>query len=136
MTSESKNLHCTLEQLENDKWDEPGFDSDLVKRTYALRKVPLNKFAVEDLRIMIGQGFGLEYLIPLALDTLSKDIFAEGDLYPGDLLQATLKIDKQFWNKHSDLWQKLDSLLQQFNEQLARKKINMSDFHSVELRKK
>ena len=72
----------TLEQLDCQQWGEPNFDSWLIKRARELRKIPLNKFTVEDLRLMIGQGFSPEYLVPIALDVLKEDILAEGDYYP------------------------------------------------------
>ena len=79
-------LNKTLEQLENDYWKEPSHDSRLVLTCYLLRKKPLKDFEIEDFRILIGQDFSLDYLIPLALDKLEKDILAEGDYYQGDLL--------------------------------------------------
>ncbi|WP_321285372.1 contact-dependent growth inhibition system immunity protein [uncultured Sunxiuqinia sp.] len=80
----------TLTNLEKDDWQHFDSDSRLIKRTKELRKVPLNKFTTEDLRIMIGQQFSLDYLITLAIETLSVNIFAEGDFYEGDLLKCTL----------------------------------------------
>ena len=43
---------------------------------------------------MIGQKFGLDYLIPIAVEKIQKDIFIEADFYEGDLLENILKIDK------------------------------------------
>jgi hypothetical protein len=61
----------TLENLENDYWGNPNYDSYLVRRCHELRKIPLENFSVEDLRIMIGQQISLDYLIPLALEVLT-----------------------------------------------------------------
>ncbi|WP_367277892.1 contact-dependent growth inhibition system immunity protein [Clostridium sp.] len=33
---------------------------------------------------MIGQEIGLNYFIPLALEILEENIFAEGSIYSGD----------------------------------------------------
>jgi hypothetical protein len=66
----------TLTQLENDDWGQPGADSYpaaesyLVQACYRLRHKRLRDFTVEDLRIMIGQDFGLTYLIPEAIEFL------------------------------------------------------------------
>ena len=96
-------LAQTLEQLEGACWPEPTFDSYLVSTCHRLRKKPLREFTTEDLRIMIGQGIGLPYLIPLALEKLVEDPFAGGDFYPGDLLHSVLKVSPRFWQANPDL---------------------------------
>jgi hypothetical protein len=55
------------------------------------------------LRITIGQNIGLEYLVPLALERLGDDPFAEGAYYPGDLLVSVLGAEALFWQGHSEL---------------------------------
>ncbi|MBT8456786.1 MAG: hypothetical protein HKO95_00710 [Rhodobacteraceae bacterium] len=59
--------HQTLEYLEKDVWPDPDYDSHLVATCHRLRKKRLGEFEVEDLRIMIGQGIGLKYLLPKAV---------------------------------------------------------------------
>ena len=75
----------TLENLEKDYWDNPSYDSHLVKRCHELRKIPLDSFTTEDLRIMIGQQIGLDYLIPLALETLTIDFSGGLVVVPGGI---------------------------------------------------
>jgi hypothetical protein len=87
----------SLQQLEGEDWGEPTYDSHLVTECHRLRRVPLHEFTVEDLRIMIGQQIGLRYLIPVALEHLRTDPFAEGDCYLGDLLASVLRADSRFW---------------------------------------
>ena len=65
-----KSQSMTLENLDNEKWGSPDFSSHLVTECYRLRTVPLSEFTVENIRIMIGQGLSLEYLVPAALDLL------------------------------------------------------------------
>lgn len=90
----------SLQQLEGQDWGEPTFDSHLVKECHRLRRVPLRDFSVGDLRIMIGQNIGLEHLVPLALERLHEDPFAEGNYYPCDLLVSLLHAEAQFWRSH------------------------------------
>ena len=84
-------LRKTLEQLEKDIWGEPEFGSTLVTTCHALRKKPIGAFTVEDLRIMLGQDIGSRYLLPLAKAVLRDDPLAEGDFFPGDLVEAVLR---------------------------------------------
>lgn len=95
----------TLEQLENDFWGEPSYNSYLVKTCHELRKKPVRDFDVEDLRIMIGQNIGLKYLLPLASETLQKNILAEGNMYEGDLLTNVLKSKKEYWKINFNHWE-------------------------------
>ena len=76
----------TLDELENLTWGEPAFDSYLVATCHRLRKKPVDEFTVEDLRIMIGQTIGLEFLLPRAIDVLEREPLAAGDFFVGDLL--------------------------------------------------
>jgi hypothetical protein len=92
----------SLQQLEDCDWGEPQYDSHLVIECHRLRRVPLREFSVENLRIMIGQSIGLEYLMPLALERLEENPFAKGDYYPGDLLVNVLGCDARFWQQHAD----------------------------------
>jgi len=90
----------SLQQLDGQDWGEPTYGSHLVTECHRLRRVPLREFTVEDLRIMIGQHIGVEYLMPLALEHLHADPLAEGAYYPGDLLAAVLRASRQFWQQH------------------------------------
>ncbi|MGV6808568.1 MAG: contact-dependent growth inhibition system immunity protein [bacterium] len=93
----------TLEVLEGDIWGEPEFKSHLVTTCYKLRKVPLKNLTAEDLRMLIGQGIGLAYIIPLALDTLENQLLVSGDMYEGDLLCSLSSVGGQFWDLNTDL---------------------------------
>ncbi len=53
----------TLDELEGVQWAPPTFDSALVTNIHRLRHLPLKQYRVEDLRLMIGQRIGLDYLV-------------------------------------------------------------------------
>ena len=68
MTLENNWRHKTIENLEKKNFGDPNnAPTNMVKRCLELCRLPLDNFTVEDLRLMIGQQFGLPYLIPLAL---------------------------------------------------------------------
>lgn len=100
----------------------------MVKRCLELCKAPLDKFSVEDLRLMIGQGFSLRHLIPLAVEHLKTDIFVEGDLFPGDLLKNVLEVDTNFWTNHKQLWREINELIKTRRDELASNKISTTSF--------
>jgi hypothetical protein len=90
----------------------PTYDSYLVSTIHRLRRVPLRQFSVEDLRIMIGQNIGLQYLVPLALERLRRDPLAQGDFYPGDLLKIVLDADAEFWQNHPEWHKEVEEIAQ------------------------
>jgi hypothetical protein len=93
----------SLQQLGWQDWGEAAYDSHIVTECHRLRRVPLGEFKVEDLRITIAQNLGLEYLVPLALEQLQEDPFAEGAYFPADLLVSVLGANGEFWQTHPDL---------------------------------
>ena len=96
----NKSLNQLLGDLASDTTD----SSALVRTCLTLYKKPLKDFTVENLRVMIGQDIGLEFLIPLAVEVLQENPFAEGDYYPGDLLSMVMKVEPGFWRTHQDLY--------------------------------
>lgn len=118
----------TLEDLEKNTIDKPHHESYLATRCYELYKTTLNKFTTEDLRIMIGQQIGLNYLIPLAIDTLRHDLFAEGDYFEGDLLKNVLLVDTAFWYHHKEHWQTLNDLIKHRRNEIERVRFETINF--------
>ena len=96
----NKSLNQLLGGLMTDTTD----SSALATTCLALYKTPLKDFTVENLRVMIGQNIGLEFLIPLAVELLRENPFIEGDYYPGDLLSAVMQVEPNFWQTHRDLY--------------------------------
>ena len=105
-------LDQNLEQLEKEVWKNPGYDSYLATTIYSLRKKPLKDFSIEDLRIVIGQNMGLDHLIPIAIQRLSKNLLAEGHFYPGDLLQNVLDCDESYWTRNRKQWRTIKDLVE------------------------
>ena len=108
----------TLEGLENKLYEYPEFDSYLLRTCYELRKKNLRNFTVEDIRILTGQDIGLEYLVPMAIDVLRDNIFAEGDFYEGDLLKSVLTADKTYWRNHYSEWKAVKELFDSKRDEL------------------
>jgi CDI immunity proteins len=123
----------TLEELEQDFWGDPKLNSRLILRCHDLRKKPVGKFMIEDLRRMIGQQIGLIYLLPLAIEKLKENLFAEGDYYPGDLLKMILDVDIEFWKNNKELWIEIDTLINNNMSQILEMKISIDTFRKVDL---
>ncbi len=110
----------SLQELDGGDWGEPTLDSHLVATCHRLMRKPINEFTVEDLRIMVGQSIGIEFLVPIAIEILEINLFAEGNFYPGDLLETLISVPPpQFWREHSDLARCLDAVLRRAMENLS-----------------
>jgi CDI immunity proteins len=91
----------SLEQIEGDFWGDPPADATrLIATVHELRRRPIDKLGIEDLRVLIAQQEGLDVLLPLALDRLEQNPLAEGDFYPGDLLVAVMRVPPAYWQAH------------------------------------
>ncbi len=127
----------SLDSLEKNTW--PALSSDegsyLIKTCNALRKKQLQDFTTEDLRIMIGQEIGLYFLMPLAIETLAGNLFAEGDMYEGDLLKSVLDVDTKFWDNNKNYWQQLNDLFKDRQHEIKEMKFDISKFDNCNHRK-
>ena len=112
----------SLETLEKDFWNEPVYSSHVVTTCHALRKKKLKEIDIEDLRILIGQNIGLNFLIPISIEKLKLNILVEGDFYEGDLLQIILTSEINYWKREKENWSIICTL---FNENI--KKLNEFD---------
>ena len=109
----------SIEQLENDYWkDEIEFPSNLVINCHKYRKIPIKDLTIEQLRLLISQKVGIDYLTKIAIEKLEQNILAEGDLYEGDLLEAVLGLPTEFWTDKQTEFRTLRSLVERNSEQI------------------
>ena len=80
---------------------------------------------------MIGQQFGLPFLIPIALEKLQYDIFVDADFYEGDLLANILNVDTAFWNSNRNHWTQLNNLISDKRQRIIDMEISTTKFDSV-----
>ncbi len=113
------NLNKSIEQLENDYWkDEIEFPSNLVINCHKYRKIPIKELTIEQLRLLISQKIGMEFLIGIALEKLERNILTEGDLYEGDLLVAVSGLSAEFWNEKQTEFRTFKNLMEQNSEEI------------------
>lgn len=89
-------------------------ETHMATLTQPIRSKPLEDFTVGDLRVMIGRQLSLRTLVPIAIEVLEENPLAEGDFYPGDLLQAVLEVDKQYWRSNRDQWEAVREIAESF----------------------
>ena len=94
--------------------------SYLLSQLRRLRTVPLKELRIEDIRLLIGQSLGLEFLVPMALDHLEAHPLTAGDFYPGDLLKNVMEAPESFWNNHPELRERLVNALERALERVRK----------------
>jgi hypothetical protein len=90
----------SVEQLEDNVWPPAAADATpLVRRVHELRREPIGDLSIEGLRVLLEQNVGLDILLPRAAVRLQWEPLLQGDLFPGDLLAAALRVDHAQWVK-------------------------------------
>ena len=121
----------SIEQLEKDIWKNPAeFPTDLIEKCYRYRKISIAKLTIEQIRLLISQKIGIEYLIGVALEKLERNILAEGDFYKGDLLVTVSSLPTEFWNKNQAEFQTFKNLVKQ-NSELIRDELGEKKFERI-----
>ena len=118
----------SLQELEGDDWGEPTYQSSLVVNCHGLRRVPLQQLTPSDCRLLLGQGIGVPFLVPLALEWLRLNPLLTATFYPGDLLGCVLGLDDKLWAAHPNLfWEVREVLLEVDSMRDALKHIEPSE---------
>jgi hypothetical protein len=118
MTLENNWKQKSIENLEKDFWGpSPKNSTPLVDKVHRLRTIQIETLEPKHIRLLIGQKVGLRFLIPVALEILTPDIFINTDFYNGDLLQNVLNVDNNFWQENKELKERLNGLLDSYSEE-------------------
>jgi hypothetical protein len=128
------NRTLSLEILEKDFWKKPDeWYSFLEEACHSYRKIPIEQLSIEQLRLLIGQNIGLNYLLPIAFEKLKANILAEGDCYEGDLLESILGLKNAFWLSQSNDYQRFINILKKKKSYIE--KYNRDNRHRQLLKK-
>ncbi|MFF3361492.1 contact-dependent growth inhibition system immunity protein [Streptomyces misionensis] len=106
MLSEFISKEKSIEELEGHRWPEPtGNSTSLVRGVHELRRRAIKDLSAEDLRRLVGQDIGLQWLLPVALDFLRATAPQEAETgwYDDDLLSAVLTRNAETWRNAPEL---------------------------------
>ncbi len=92
-----KQFDCSLDEIEGFKENTSGLNSGLIERCMLARAKKIKELSVEEVRVLISQKIGLNYIVPFSLGILEKEPLIFGGLHKGDLLVAVLNVDESFW---------------------------------------
>ncbi|WP_298289014.1 contact-dependent growth inhibition system immunity protein [uncultured Lutibacter sp.] len=114
--------NLSIEQLEKDYWKDYDFETDLVKNCYDLRKVPIKNLKPENIRLLIGQNIGVNYILRITFNILEKNPLIDSEFYEGDLLVTLIDYFTKYPNRNQEL--KLFKILLDFPENFDDRKVN------------
>ena len=109
----------SLQELEPGTTSVDG-ESHLNAEIRRLLRTPLRQLRLEDLRLLIGQGIGLRFLIPRAIEHVEGHPLAAGDFYPGDLLKQVAEVEESFWQDRPELRLRLVTALERALERIRK----------------
>ncbi len=92
----------TKEELEEDR---------LVREIYALSQKKLNSYSEYDVYLAISQEYGLDYVLPLAIELLENNLLIDCVFYEGDLLYAVLSINKEYWQTNKESYNQIRTII-------------------------
>jgi len=115
----------SVQDLDGEDWGDPDdpFDwgdpenpdtspSGLIRQVRHARRIPLSRLTPADLRLLIAQEVGVEYLVPLALPLLEEDPELEAYYFPTDLLLAVWSVPDTYWASHPAEFARLEPMLE------------------------
>lgn len=105
----SQNNNKTLTEL-GVEIPSTSIESSLVQACFIALKTPICELENSDLRMLITQSIGLQFLIPRALELLEAEPFLNAGLYQGDMFAAVLSAPTQFWDDNTELNNRLVEL--------------------------
>ncbi len=79
---------------------------------------------------MIHQEIGLPYLLILATELLTNNLYAEGIYYGGDILAAVLKVKSEHWKGNEEHWTFINRLIVDHEDELRafRPRLDIDNF--------
>lgn len=102
----------SIAELERRHWPKLGPDaSHFHRRCYDAVTKPISELSVADLRLLISQDIGLEFVLPIALAIVEKEPLLESEHFRGDLLTAILAASKNFYQEHPEICARVEKLL-------------------------
>ena len=121
----------SIEQLEQDIWENPSeFPTDLIEKCYNYRKISIAELTNEQLRLLISQQIGIEYIIGIVLKKLKWNILTECDFYEGDLLITVSRLPTEFWNKKQTEFRAFKNLVDE-NSELIKAELGEKEFDKL-----
>ena len=121
----------SIEQLEKDIWKNPSkFPTDMVEKCYRYRKISIAELTNEQIRLLISQKIGVEYLIGIALEKLERNILTECDFYEGDLLVAVSSLPTEFWNDNKTEFLTFKNIVER-NSELIKNELGEKKFEQI-----
>jgi contact-dependent growth inhibition (CDI) system CdiI-like immunity protein len=121
----------SIEQLEKDVWKNPSeFPTDLIEKCYRYRKISIAELTDQQIRVLISQQIGTEYLIGVALKKLDWNILTDCEFYEGDLLFAVSGLPPEFWKENQIEFRTFKNLVEQ-NSELIKDELGENKFDKL-----
>jgi hypothetical protein len=106
----------SIQELTGDFWPDPGIESYVIRTSHAVRRKPLDSLSLEDIRMGVMQQVGLTYLVPIAIEAVEQDPFAESMHFEAEITLKLLQIPYEYWKRHPALRDRLERVYEHVEE--------------------
>lgn len=90
-------INKSIEELENDYWEEPEFKSGLTMICHKARKKLINELTDDEIGTLIRQRIALKYLLPVAVKKIENYLCILVDFYSSNLLDTLFRLNDCDW---------------------------------------
>lgn len=119
------------------QWEKESgrYSTAFVERVNSALDVPVKDLKWSQIRMLISQNIGLQFLVPWAIDALMKRPLYRAEFYDGDLFVACLGVEGNYWTNNLEQWHALSSILADLDSAMnsineARVRFEVEVFHS------
>jgi hypothetical protein len=113
-------MDLSLAELEGLEVPPGAYDSGPLAWLSRAMVSPLEQLGPAELRLLLGHGRGLRWLIPVVLERLEREPFAGSDRGPGELLTAALSVEPVEWARDPEWMARLARVVHDARTQVHR----------------
>ena len=123
---------CELERqfpsevITKDRLPLVGNENDVVK-------IPIGDLDVENLAYLINQKLGLKYVVPMAIEILGENPFAEGEYIGRNLLGSLLSLKKKYWSDKPEAYRHVAEIVREAESDNSEEAIEVVTLHLPQL---
>ena len=94
----------SIQELENDFWpDQNEYPTGLVERCHRYRKIKIKDLQIHQIITLLIQDIGSDYLMPIVLERMDKDISEEDDYDGSSFLESIDFFSDEIFKRNPEL---------------------------------
>lgn len=108
----------------------PPYETPMIERIEVACATPLKDLSVGQIALLVSQKIGLEFVMSRALCELHKSPLTYASYYQGDLLNACLDVEREFWMQQEGHWYDLNTIIEALRKTMREAEKRSENFYS------